>query len=91
MKIHLDSPLQAQGITIVPGDYEVHVEEADGLLLLVGETASIKLKPIKRSSKMAVRNPSVQMRQVANEPRYLLVVRTPPATEWVVSLEPIKP
>jgi hypothetical protein len=36
---------------------------------------------------MQVGNTTVQLREVEGEPAMLLVVRTPPANEWVVRLE----
>jgi hypothetical protein len=87
MQIHTDTPLRAQGLSIAPGDYEVAVQEGAGLVRLTSDTQTHRLEATQRSSKVEVESPSAQMRQVAGEPRCLLIVRTPPATEWVVSLD----
>lgn len=87
MRIHTDTPLRAQGFFIAPDDFRVTVQEDAGLVRLTSDTESHELQATQRSSKMESRKPSAQMRQVSGEPRYLLIVRTPPATEWVVSLD----
>lgn len=87
MQIHTDIPLRAQGLFIAPGDFRVTVREDAGLVRLTSDTESHELEATRRSSKVASRKPSAQIRQVAGEPRHLLIVRTPPATEWVVSLD----
>jgi hypothetical protein len=87
MKIRLDIPVRVGDIQIPSGEYQVEVHEASKLVRLSSTTAVFKLAAKERSSKMRVKNPSTQLRQVVGEPRRLLIVRTPPATEWVTSLD----
>lgn len=86
--IRIDAPLRGQGQAIGPDDYEVSVRDEDGsVLVLKGKSHSYQLVATKRSSKRAVKHLTSQLKRVSREPRYLLIVRIPPATELVVSLD----
>lgn len=89
MRIRLDGPVRVGDVRIPSDEYRVEVREADGLVRLSGSTAAFELVAKGRSSKMRVKSPSSQLRRVVGEPRQLLIVRTPPATEWVVSLKDV--
>jgi hypothetical protein len=87
MNIRLDRLLCAAGVSLPPGEYEVSVDESSHRVLLSELGRVLRIPGVRRSSKMRVDEPSVQLRQVVGEPRSLLIVRVPPATEWVVSLQ----
>lgn len=86
--IRIDVSLRGQGQAIGPGDYQVSVRDENGsFIVLTGKSHSYQLAAFKRSSKMAVKQLTSELRRVLREPRYLLIVRVPPATELVVSLD----
>jgi hypothetical protein len=90
VRLRIDAALRFEGSTIPAGTYEADVDEDGSTIVLrdddnVVATLAAMLRPAKR----AVRRPKVQLREVAGEPRRLLVARTPPANEWVASLDVI--
>ena len=88
MTVRVDVPLRAGGVDLEPGDYDVSVDEAGTAIVLCRDGAEVlRADALARSSKAKVRKPEVDLRQVVGEPRRLLVVRTPPAEEWVLSLD----
>jgi hypothetical protein len=87
MTVHLDRAIRIGDTRLPAGDYEVQVDEPNGKVLLSRDAETFRLDASRRSSKMQVNRPSVQLRPVVAEPRWLLIVRTPPASEWVVNLE----
>ena len=88
MKVRVDRPLRCDDTTIAPGRYEAEVDEARSAVVLTRDGApSVTLAAMLRPSKAAVRKSKIELRQVADAPRRLLVARTPPANEWVVPLE----
>jgi hypothetical protein len=84
--ISVDSEMALRGSVVSPGRYRVEVDEASQELRLDDGRGVIVLPAEKRSSKRRVAELEAQLRPVAGQPRQLLIVRTPPATEWVVSL-----
>jgi len=83
-------PLRAGGQLLPPGRYEVRVDEAASEIVVLGipQTASVIHVPaLERASKVRVSDVRVQLRKVRGESRWLLVVRTPPAREWLASLD----
>jgi hypothetical protein len=88
MTLRIDAPLRAGGVDIDPGDYDVSVDEEASTVILHRDGAEVlRAEASSRSSKVMVRKPKVELREVAAEPRRLLVARTPPAREWVLSLD----
>jgi hypothetical protein len=87
MKIRIRKTARSGSARIPPGDYEVGVDEQSGQITLAGGSAVFKLDALQRPSKARVNKPTAKLRQVVGEPRWLLVARTPPASEWVVSLQ----
>ncbi len=88
MKLDVDAPLRAAGVDIAPGVYEVTVdEEGSAIVLRRDGTEVLRAEALSRGAKAKVRKPNARLRQVVGEPRRLLVVRTPPSGEWVVSLD----
>ncbi len=87
MRMHLATPAQVAGNRLPAGEYEVGVDEERGQVTLAGAGGTLRVPATRRSAKMRVDKPSAQLRQIAGEPRRLLIVRTPPAIEWVVSLQ----
>ena len=87
MNISIRKPLKAGSIHIPAQRYEVTVDQQRSEVVLAGVNATFKLDALQRSSKARVTTPSVQLRQVVGEPRWLLIVRMAPANEWVASLE----
>lgn len=86
-RIRLTEPLYAQGKTVPAGDYRVRVDEERRHLHLEGGSGAVTLTAEDRPGKARVRRPAAHLRPVQGEPRRLLIVRTPPATEWVISLD----
>ena len=87
MEIEITNTLYAGNVQIPPGRYSVRLDEATQTLILAKAGEEVQLTPLLRSSKMQVRRSTAELRQVGGEPAMLLVVRTPPAQEWVVRLE----
>jgi hypothetical protein len=88
MRVEVDAPLRADGVDIEPGHYEVTVEEESSTIVLSRDGAEVlRAGALARGSKARVRKPNAKLRQVVGEPRRLLVARTPPAEEWVLSLD----
>ena len=88
MTVCVDAPLRAGGVDLDPGDYEVTVDEDSSTIALRRDgTEVLRAEALARSSKMMVRKPKADLHKVAGEPRRLLVARTPPAEEWVLSLD----
>jgi hypothetical protein len=90
MNVHLDVPLRVGDRDLEPGDYEVVVDEDRQRISLRRDGVERAAGPaIARAAKMQVQEPRSQLRQVQGEPRRLLVARTPPANEWVLSLDEV--
>ncbi len=88
MKLRIDRTLRHEDSTIPAGEYEVEVDEEGSSVILKRDGDVVAAtRATSRSAKRAVRKPKVELREVAGEPRRLLVARTPPAEEWVVSLD----
>jgi hypothetical protein len=88
MRLDVDAPLRAGDVDIEPGTYDVTVDEASSTIVLHREGAEIlRAEAFARGSKVQVRKPSAKLRKVVDEPRRLLVARTPPSDEWVLSLD----
>jgi hypothetical protein len=87
MEIEITDMLCAGSVQIPPGRYSVRLDEATQTLTLSKAGEEVQLTPLLRSSKMQVRHNTAELRQVGGEPAMLLIVRTPPAQEWVVRLE----
>jgi hypothetical protein len=88
MKVRLDVGLRAGGQDLEPGEYEVAVDEDASTISLRRDGSEVARAPaLARAAKMRVADPNAQLRQVSGEPRRLLIVRTPPSTEWVLSLD----
>ncbi len=88
MTVRVDAPLRAGGVDLEPGEYDVSVDEERSTIVLHRDGEEVlRADAFARSSKAKVSKPKVELRQVAGEPRRLLVARTPPAEEWVVSLD----
>lgn len=89
MKLRIDRTLRCEDdTTIAAGTYEVEVDEAASTIVLARDGAPVAAPAaVLRPAKRAVRKPKVELRDVADAPRRLLVARTPPANEWVVPLD----
>jgi hypothetical protein len=87
MTTHFDTPVRAGEVWLPSGDYQVNLEAESGQIVLSNPGGVYKVQALKRGSKMRVGRPTVQLRPVTGEPRHLLIVRTPPALEWVASLQ----
>ena len=88
MRLHVDEPLRSGDVDIDPGTYDVEVDEEGSAVILRHDGAQVlRADALARGAKMKVRKPSVKLRKVVDEPRRLLVARTPPSDEWVVSLD----
>jgi hypothetical protein len=88
--VKFDVALSWDGITLQPGGYEVSVLPEECVVVLrQRDTEVARLAATLRSSKMRVKQLHAQLFHVQGEPRRLLVVRTPPADEWVVSLDEV--
>ena len=88
MKVSLDAAMRAGDTELAPGEYEVAVDEDSSRIVLRRDGDDVANEPaLARAAKMQVSEPNVQLRQVKDEPRRLLVARTPPASEWVLSLD----
>jgi hypothetical protein len=86
MQIHLKQTAWTENNAIPPGDYEVTINSAEEAIVLSNGEDTWQLKALERPRKMLLREPRVELRQVVGEPRWLLIVGLPPATEWVASL-----
>jgi hypothetical protein len=86
MEVTLPHTVRAGSTRIEEGTYQVTADTAEPRIVLAGPEDRYLLIPTVRSSKMRVESPSAELRDVSDEPRILLVVRTPPANELVVSL-----
>jgi hypothetical protein len=76
------------GETRIPsGTFEVEVDEQAEKVRLSATGQQVFLNATLRSSKVRVTNPVVRLFPVEREARWLLIVRMPPAREWVVNLE----
>jgi hypothetical protein len=87
MKLYLNQSLLSEDNIIPAGDYEVTVNSAAETIVLSNENGVWQLKAVERPRKMLLHEPRVDLRRVVDEPRWLLIVGLPPATEWVVSLQ----
>jgi hypothetical protein len=87
MTISLDRPAIGGDRRLEPGTYRVAVDENIGVLRLTAADLEYELPAMRRPSKVQVRRPSIQLRKVGGEPRWLLVARMPPAFEWTASLD----
>ena len=87
MNIRIQRSARAGGILIPRGDYVVSADELEGQVVLINTETVLRVGALRRAAKARVTAPTVQLRQVVGEERDLLIVRTPPATEWVVSLD----
>jgi hypothetical protein len=85
--IRLEQALRYESTTLPPGTYVLRLDTAQGEIALSGPPAALRLKPLVRSSKVRVKRPEARLAQVRGERRRLLIVRIPPATEWVVSFD----
>lgn len=75
-------------VDVEPGDYDVAVDEETWTIILPRDGAEVlRAEALARSSKAMVRKPKVELRAVAGQSRRLLVVRTSPAAERVLSLD----
>jgi hypothetical protein len=84
--IRLDRPLR-HGSTILPsGAYALELDEVECEIALSGP-GSLRVRPDVRNSKVRVRRPEARLADVRGEARRLLIVRIPPATEWLVSFD----
>ncbi len=86
MRAHVPASVSAGGITLEKGDYAVVVDEQSHSVLMSRGAFAARLPALERASKVQVRKLRAELRPVPGEDRWLLVVRTPPAREWVVSL-----
>jgi hypothetical protein len=86
MDIRLEQALGYGSTTLPPGTYVLGLDTAQGEISLSGP-AALRVKPLLRSSKVRVKRPEARLAQVRGERRHLLIVRIPPATEWVVSFD----
>lgn len=91
MKLRIDRALRCEDDTAIPaGTYEVEVDEDGSTVVLARDGAQVAAPAaVLRPAKRAVRKPKVELREVADAPRRLLVARTPPANEWVVPLDEV--
>lgn len=89
MKLRIDRALRCEDETTIPaGTYDVEVDEAGSSVVLARDGVQVAAPDaVLRPAKRAVRKPKVELRDVADAPRRLLVARTPPANEWVVPLD----
>lgn len=88
MTVRVDVPLRAAGVDLEPGTYDVTVDEESSTVALRRDGVEVvRADAFARSAKAKVGKPTAELREVAGEPRRLLVARTPPAAEWVVSLD----
>ncbi len=86
-------PLRAGGQLLPPGRYDVSVDEAAGEIVVAGipqAAGVIHVPALERASKVRIPDVRAQLRKVRGEPRWLLVVRTPPAKEWLASLDQVE-
>ena len=86
-RARIDRTVWAQNQAVPPGDYQVTVDEENHKIRLEGTDTTIVLSASVRQTKIRVRSLSVYVDDVAGENRQLLIVRTPPGTEWLVSLQ----
>jgi len=86
-EVQIPFAVRAGNLQIPGGKYTVRLDEGAQTVILSGEGREFQLTPFPRSSKMRVSNDAVQLRNVMGEPAMLLILRTPPANEWVVRLE----
>jgi hypothetical protein len=88
MKLDVDVPLRAGTVDIEPGEYDGTVDEESSAIVLSRDgTEVLRAEALSRGAKAKVRTPHARLRQVVGEPRRLLVARTPPSGEWVLSLD----
>ena len=88
MRLKVDAPLRADGVDIEPGTYDVTVDEPSSTIVICRDGEEVlRAEALSRGSKAKVRRPHVKLRQVVGEPRRLLVARTPPSGDWVLSLD----
>jgi hypothetical protein len=88
MRLHVDEPLRSGASDIEPGEYDVTIDEASSTIVLSRDGAEVlRMDALARGAKAKVRKPVVKLRKVVDEPRRLLVARTPPSDEWVASLD----
>lgn len=88
MTVDVDAPLRAGTVDLEPGTYDVTVDEEGSAIVLSRDgTEILRADALARGAKAKVRTPQARLRQVVGEPRRLLVARTPPSGEWVVSLD----
>ena len=86
MKIQLKQPVWVKNIELPTGEYQVSVDADNEMVILSQADKSFSLDAKRRYRVFRFKHPSVELRQVVGEPRWLLLVRSPPVTEWVVSL-----
>jgi hypothetical protein len=88
MRLTVDAPLRCGSVDIEPGDYDVAVDEDTATIVLRRDGDEIlRAEALARGAKAKVRSADVRLREVVGEPRRLLVARTPPSSEWVLSLD----
>jgi hypothetical protein len=88
MRLRVDEPLRCGASDLEPGEYDVTIDEASSTIVLSRDGAEVlRMDALARGAKAKVRKPVVKLRKVVDEPRRLLVARTPPSDEWVVSLD----
>jgi hypothetical protein len=87
LTLELAEPVCAGETRIASGTFEVAVDEQNGKVRLSGAGLEVLLSATLRSSKVRVNTPVLHLLPVEREPRWLLIVRMPPAHEWVVNLE----
>lgn len=87
MNIRFDRSFHTGVLSLSPGNYQVNIDVDSVQVILSNATGEFRLGATKRSSKMRVTKSSSKLRQVVGEPRWLLIIRTPPADKWVVSLQ----
>jgi hypothetical protein len=78
VKLRIDRALRCEDDTAIPaGTYEVELDEDGSTVVLTRDGAQIAAPAaVLRPAKRAVRKPKVELRDVADAPRRLLVART---------------
>ena len=86
VRVHFAVLLHTEEAPLRAGDYTVDLDEGSSTLVLCHGTDTYRLRAEKRVSKAQVSQRQTELLKVEGERRYLLLLRSPPADEWVAGL-----
>lgn len=75
---------------IPPGEYEVVLSRDTSMIHLIGTGTEYKIPATKRPARVQIKHVRIQFHASLGDPIWILIVSTPPKTEWVAFIKFVK-